>query len=130
MVNPMVKYHRLDATFHALADPTRRAILATLRRGERPVSVLAAPHKMSLPAVMKHLQVLEQAGLVRQKKNGRVRQCHLSAKPLRQAEAWLSRYRIFWGQQLDSLERYLAKQQSAETGAWTKRNRGRMQRSR
>ena len=130
MVNPMVKYHRLDATFHALADPTRRTILATLRRGERPVSVLAAPHKMSLPAVMKHLQVLEQAGLVRQKKNGRVRQCHLSAKPLRQAEAWLSRYRIFWGQQLDSLERYLAKQQSAETGARTKRNRGRTQRSR
>ncbi len=106
MVNSMVKYHRrLDATFHALADPTRRAILAALRRGERPVSVLAAPHKMSLPAVMKHLQVLEQAGLLRQKKKGRVRQCHLSARPLRQAEAWLSRYRIFWGQQLDPLER-------------------------
>ncbi len=129
-MNSMVKYHRrLDATFHALADPTRRAILAALRRGERPVSVLAAPHKMSLPAVMKHLQVLEQAGLLRQKKKGRVRECHLSAKPLRQAEAWLSRYRIFWGQQLDSLERYLAKQRSAGTGAWTKRNRGRTQRS-
>jgi DNA-binding transcriptional ArsR family regulator len=85
---------------------------------------------MSLPAVMKHLQVLEQAGLLRQKKKGRVRQCHLSAKPLRQAEAWLSRYRIFWGQQLDSLERYLSKQQSAETGAWTKRNRRQTQRSR
>src|ERR1700732_762781 len=85
MVNPMVKYHRLDATFHALADPTRRAILAALKRGQRPVSVLAAPHRMSLPAVMKHLQVLEHAGLVRQKKSGRVRQCHLSAKPLKQA---------------------------------------------
>lgn len=124
MVNPMVKYHRrLDATFHALADPTRRAILATLRRGQRPVSVLAAPHKMSLPAVMKHLRVLEHAGLVRQKKRGRVRQCHLSAKPLKQAEAWLSRYRIFWGQQLDSLERYLAQSQPTETRAWKKRNR-------
>jgi len=127
----MVKYHRrLDATFHALADPTRRAILAALRRGERPVSVLAAPHKMSLPAVMKHLQVLEQAGLVRQKKNGRVRHCHLSAKPLRQAEAWLSKYRIFWGQQLDSLEQFLAQQQSAGTRAWTRRNRRRTPRSR
>jgi DNA-binding transcriptional ArsR family regulator len=110
-VNPVVKYHdRLDATFGALADPTRRAILAALRRGHRPVSALAAPHRMSLPAVMKHLQVLEQAGLVRQRKMGRVRQCHLSAKPLRQAEAWLAKYRIFWGQQLDSLDRYLRQQ--------------------
>ena len=123
MVNPMVKYHRLDATFHALADPTRRAILAALKRGQRPVSVLAAPHRMSLPAVMKHLQVLEHAGLVRQKKSGRVRQCHLSAKPLKQAEAWLSKYRLFWGQQLDSLDRYLAKQQSTESRTGTKRNR-------
>src|SRR5258707_6485053 len=115
----MLKYHRrLDAPFHALADPARRAILAALRRGERPVSVLAAPHKMSLPAVMKHLQVLEQAGLLRQKKKGRVRQCHLSAKPLRQAEAWLSRYRIFWDHELNSLHQYLSYQKPAETGAW------------
>jgi DNA-binding transcriptional ArsR family regulator len=122
----MVKYHRrLDVTFHALADPTRRAILAALRRGQRPVSVLAAPHKMSLPGIMKHLQVLEQAGLVRQKKNGRVRQCYLSAKPLRQAEQWLSKYRIFWGQQLDSLERYLRESRSPATRASAKRNRGR-----
>ena len=121
----MVKYHRrLDATFHALADPTRRAILAALRRGKRPVSALAAPHNMSLPGIMKHLPVLEQAGLVRQKKNGRVRQCHLSAKPLRQAEQWLSKYRIFWGQQLDSLERYLRDSRSSATRASAKRNRG------
>src|ERR1700681_736855 len=105
MVNSMVKYQRLDATFHALADPTRRAILAALRRGERPVSALAAPHNMSLPAVMKHLQVLEQAGLVRQRKKGRVRHCRLSAQPLKQAEAWLSKYRVFWSNQLDSLDR-------------------------
>jgi DNA-binding transcriptional ArsR family regulator len=126
MVNPMVKYNRrLDATFRALADPTRRAILAELRRGQRPVSVLAAPHRMSLPAIMKHLQVLEQAGLVRQRKKGRVRHCRLSAQPLKQAEAWLSKYRIFWGNQLDSLDRFLMRQRSAEGRAWTKRNRQR-----
>jgi DNA-binding transcriptional ArsR family regulator len=124
MVNPMVNYHsRLDATFRALADPTRRAILAALRRGQRPVSVLAAPHRMSLPAVMKHLRVLEQAGLVRQKKRGRVRHCHLSAKPLRQAEEWLSKYRMFWGQQLDSLDRYLTGPQPTGGRKWKKRNR-------
>jgi DNA-binding transcriptional ArsR family regulator len=126
MVNPMVKYnHRLDATFRALADPTRRAILAELRRGQRPVSVLAAPHRMSLPAIMKHLQVLAQAGLVRQRKKGRVRHCRLSARPLKQAEAWLSKYRTFWGHQLDSLDRFLTQQQPAEGRAWTKRNRRR-----
>ena len=126
MVNPMVKYGRkLDATFQALADPTRRAILAALTRGQTPVSVLAAPHKMSLPAVMKHLQVLERAGLVRQRKKGRVRHCRLSARPLKQAEAWLSKYRVFWGHQLDALDRYLTQQQPSETRAWTKRNRQR-----
>jgi DNA-binding transcriptional ArsR family regulator len=115
----------LDATFRALADPTRRAILAALRRGERPVSVLAAPHRMSLPAVMKHLQVLEQAGLVMQIKKGRVRQCHLSAKPLKQAEHWLSKYRIFWGYQLDSLDQYLTKRRSTARRKGPKRNRRR-----
>jgi DNA-binding transcriptional ArsR family regulator len=126
MVNPMVKYNRrLDTTFRALADPTRRAILAELRRGQRTVSVLAAPHRMSLPAIMKHLQVLEQAGLVRQRKRGRVRHCRLSARPLKQAEAWLSKYRTFWGNQLDSLDRFLTHQQPAEGRAWTKRSRQR-----
>ena len=120
----MVKYHRrLDATFRALADPTRRAILAALARGQTPVSVLAAPHRMSLPAVMKHLQVLERAGLVRQKKRGRVRQCRLSAQPLKQAEAWLSHYRMFWETQFDALDRYLTQPHSTEGRAWTKRNR-------
>ncbi len=120
----MVKYHRrLDATFRALADPTRRAILAALARGQTPVSVLAAPHRMSLPAVMKHLQVLERAGLVRQRKRGRVRHCRLSAQPLKQADAWLSRYRMFWEKQFDALDRYLTKPHSTEGRAWTKRNR-------
>ena len=122
----MVNYHRrLDATFRALADPTRRAILAALRRGQRPVSVLAAPHRMSLPAVMKHLQVLKQAGLVMQMKKGRVRQCQLSAKPLKQAEDWLSKYRMFWDYRLDSLEQYMAKKRSKAGPAGTKRNRRR-----
>jgi DNA-binding transcriptional ArsR family regulator len=126
MVNPMVKYrHPLDATFQALADPTRRAILAALTRGQMPVSVLAAPHRMSLPAVMKHLQVLERAGLVRQRKKGRVRHCRLSARPLKKAEAWLSKYHVFWGRQLDSLDRYLTQQPAMEGRQWTKRNRQR-----
>ena len=91
IVNLMVNYHqRLDSTFQALADPTRRAILTALARGEVAVSVLAAPHEMSLPAVMKHLQVLERAGLITHKKKGRVRHCRLSAEPLKQTEAWLS----------------------------------------
>src|SRR6266852_6155558 len=108
----MVKYHRrLDATFRALADPTRRAILAALARGQTPVSVLAAPHRMSLPAVMKHLQVLERAGLVSP--------CRLSAQPVNQADAWLSRYRMFWEKQFDALDRYLTKPHSTEGRAWT-----------
>jgi DNA-binding transcriptional ArsR family regulator len=122
----MVKYQRaLDATFRALADPTRRAILAALRRGGRAVSVLAAPHRMSLPAVMKHLQVLEQAGLLRQKKQGRVRHCHLAAKPLKQAQEWISKYRVFWGQQLDSLDRFPSEPQPTESRNSTKRKRRR-----
>jgi DNA-binding transcriptional ArsR family regulator len=74
---------------------------------------------------MKHLQVLERAGLVRQRKKGRVRHCRLSARPLKQAEAWLSKYRVFWKNQLDSLDRYLTQQQSSDARAWTKRNRQR-----
>ena len=124
MVNPMVKYDRsLDATFQALADPTRRAILAALTRGQAPVSVLAAPYRMSLPAVMKHLQVLERAGLVKQRKKGRVRHCRLSARPVKQVETWLSKYRVFWKNQLDSLDHFLTQRQSLEGRAWTKRDR-------
>ena len=127
----MVKYHgRLNSTFRALADPTRRAILAALARGQRPVSALAAPHRMSLPAVMKHLQVLERAGLVRQRKKGRVRHCRLAARPLKQVESWLSKYRIFWETQFDALDRYLTQQQSADGRAWTRRNRQSTRRSR
>ena len=92
----MVKYSRgLDATFQALADPTRRAIVSTLARGgQATVTELASPHRMSLPAVMKHLKVLERAGLVTQRKFGRTRRFKLAARPLKKAEAWIFRYRV------------------------------------
>src|ERR1700739_3433504 len=98
----------LDPVFGALADPTRRAILASLAGGEASVSDLARPHRMSLPAVLKHLRVLERARLVAQRKTGRVRHCRLVALPLKDATDWLAQYRLFWEGQLDSLDRYLA----------------------
>jgi DNA-binding transcriptional ArsR family regulator len=86
----MVEYGSdLDMTFGALADPTRRAILAALSSGQASVTELARPHNMSLPAVIKHLQVLERAGLILQTKTGRVRQCRLAVEPLKQASDWL-----------------------------------------
>lgn len=97
----------LDNTFAALADPTRRAILARLALGETSVSELAAPHRMSLPAVSKHLGVLERAGLLTRTKSGRVHLCQIVAKPMRDAAAWIGHYRRFWETQLDSLERFL-----------------------
>jgi DNA-binding transcriptional ArsR family regulator len=113
----MVKYNReLDATFQALADPTRRAIVAALARGQASVSELARPHRMSLPAVMKHLRVLQKAGLVTQKKSGRTRQCRLGARPLKRAEAWIAQYRVFWDTQFDALDRYLSQQPMEEAG--------------
>lgn len=111
----MVKYSAaLDATFTALSDPTRRAILSDLARGQASVSELARPYKMSLPAVMKHLRVLEQAGLVAQEKTGRVRRCRLRPQPLELASAWLAEYQLFWQKQLDSLDRYLTESQTKE----------------
>jgi DNA-binding transcriptional ArsR family regulator len=98
----------LDSTFAALSDATRRGILAHLaRQGETSVSELAAPYKMSLPAVSKHLRVLEQAGLVARQKEGRVHRCRLRAKPMKDVAAWIEHYRQFWETQLDSLARYL-----------------------
>ncbi len=111
----MDKYsRRLDATFFALGDPTRRAMLATLSQGQASVSELARPHNISLPAVMKHLRVLEQAGLVSQHKAGRVRHCRLTAQPMMQASDWLSKYQVFWEKQFDALDRYLKQTQTAE----------------
>ena len=116
----MVKYNRdLDATFQALADPTRRAIISTLARGAASVTQLARPHRMSLPAILKHLMVLQKAGIVRQKKVGRTRHCRLAAASLKKAEAWISQYRMFWKGQFDSLDRYLA-EQPKEDAQWQK----------
>jgi len=126
----MVKYYAsLDSTFGALADPTRRAILATLQLGQASISELAKPHRMSLPAVMKHVHVLEQAGLVSQEKNGRTRICRLAPRPLQDAQAWISQYRRFWEATFDSLERYLKEEKSQEETSWPHRNRNRKPRS-
>ena len=105
----MVKFQTaaLDATFAALADPTRRAILAQLAAGEASVSELAIPHEMSVPAIVKHLGVLSDAGLIRTEKTGRVRRCALAPAPLRSAAEWIGFYQRFWEQQFDHLERYL-----------------------
>src|SRR6266851_8990485 len=106
----MVKYSpRLNRTFAALADPTRRRILAHLARGDRCVTDLARPHSMSLPAVSKHLRVLEKAGLLRRRRYGRVHQLKLEAKPMQQAIRWIEEYRKFWDGSLDRLAAYLEK---------------------
>ncbi len=97
----------LDATFGALADPTRRAILARLASGEATVSELAHPFEMSLPAVSKHLGVLEDAGLLMRAKDGRIRRCSLLAEPMREASDWISDYRRFWEDRFDALADYL-----------------------
>lgn len=98
----------LNDTFGALADATRRAILAQLARdGEQTVSALAAPFNVSLPAVMKHLKILADAGLVLREKRGRSVHCRLNPAPLDDADAWLSRQSASWQERLDQLERYL-----------------------
>lgn len=108
-MNQMVNYQTqtLDAVFSALGDPTRRAILARLAQGETSVSALAEPHDMSLPAISKHLRVLENAGLVSREKTGRVVRCRLEADPLKGAADWIAAYRQFWEDQLDALASYL-----------------------
>ena len=111
----MVKYssRTLDRTFAALADPTRRRILAHLTHGDRRVTDLARPHDMSLPAVSKHLRVLEKAGLLRRRRHGRVHEMQLDAKPLKKAAQWVEEYRRFWEGSLDRLAAYLEKTNKA-----------------
>ncbi|HXF36977.1 MAG TPA: metalloregulator ArsR/SmtB family transcription factor [Actinomycetota bacterium] len=99
--------HRLDRTFAALADPTRRAILARLAAGEASVTELAEPFDISLPAVSKHLKVLERAGLVARGRDRRWRPARLRADPLREAAGWLEGYRRFWEESYDRLDAYL-----------------------
>jgi DNA-binding transcriptional ArsR family regulator len=98
---------RLSSTLFALADPTRRGILARLATGDASVTELAKPYDMSLAAVSKHLKVLESAGLVSRGKEAQWRPCHLEAKPLEAVFAWVEDYRRFWEQNLDSLAKYL-----------------------
>jgi len=105
---------QLSATFAALADPTRRAILARLVAGEASVTSLAEPFAMSLPAISKHLKVLQRAGLIARGRAAQWRPCRLEAGPLRDAADWLEHYRRFWEQSLDRLEDYLAELQGRE----------------
>ena len=102
-----MKPDALSATFAALADPTRRAILARLAEGEATVGELAAPHAMTLPSVSRHLKVLERAGLVVKGKSAQWRPCRLEAAPLREADAWLAPYRDFFEVRLARLEQQL-----------------------
>ncbi|MCH9047302.1 MAG: winged helix-turn-helix transcriptional regulator [SAR324 cluster bacterium] len=99
--------HSLDLLFSALSDPIRRAILARLAEGEATVGDLARPFSVSLPAISKHLRVLERAGLLERRIEGRVHRCRLQPRPLKDAVDWLAEYRQFWERQLDALEAYL-----------------------
>jgi len=112
----MVKYNNsdLDKVFHALADTTRRAILAKLANGDALVTELAEPFDMSLPAISKHLTVLEKAGLLNRHKDGRIRRCELNAGPLETAADWIKYYQEFWETKLDSLAEYLEKNRQNE----------------
>ena len=106
---------RLDAIFSALADPTRRALLARLSSGEATVKELAEPFEMSLPAVSKHLKVLEQAGLITRGRDAQWRPCRLDVSPLKEAAGWIDQYRKFWEESYDRLAEYLRELQSEAT---------------
>ena len=110
----MMPSDQLSATFQALADPTRRAILARLTRGETSVTELAEPFAMSLPAVSKHLNVLERAGLVARGRDAQWRPCRLEAQPLRDVADWVERYRRHWEARFDRLDDYLWEMQAKE----------------
>lgn len=103
----MPKHQMLEAVFHALANPTRRAVVNRLSRGPATVGDLAEPFDMALPSFMQHLAVLERAGLVRSRKEGRVRTCRLDPGPLELAEDWMAEQRTLWERRLDRLDAYL-----------------------
>jgi DNA-binding transcriptional ArsR family regulator len=105
---------QLDLTFAALSDPTRRAILSMLASGEKSVTDLAEPFRMTLPAVSKHLKVLQRAGLVSQGREAQWRPCRLEAAPLKDAADWIEHYRAYWEESFDRLEDYLHEVQSKE----------------
>src|SRR5262249_54371606 len=114
----------LNATFAALADPTRRAILAQLASGEASVTELAQPFDMSLPAVSKHLRVLERAGLISRSRNAQWRPCQLAARPLKDVADWVEHYRRFWTESFDRLDQYLGRLKQKE-----QRNAGKQRRN-
>ena len=105
---------RISTTFAALADPTRRAILARLAGGEASVTELAAPFEMTLPAVSKHIKVLERAGLIARGREAQWRPCRLQAGPLKEADEWLESYRRYWEESFDRLDEYLGEIQKQE----------------
>ncbi|WP_349434828.1 metalloregulator ArsR/SmtB family transcription factor [Pararhizobium sp. A13] len=111
--------HQLDMTFAALADPTRRAILARLASGEASVLELAAPFSISQPAISKHLKVLEGAGLISRGREAQRRPCRLEAKPLSEATAWLENYRHFWEGQFQRLDALLDEMKAIQPGVAT-----------
>lgn len=110
----MVQYHKLDRTFSALADPTRRDILLRLGQGPATVSELAAPFHMTLTGLKKHVTILEEAGLVTTKKIRRVRECRLGPRQLDDAMQWITTYRRRWERQLDRFEGYLEKEKGGK----------------
>lgn len=112
MVLHMENHQPLDTAFHALADPTRRAVVSRLLQGPAPVKELAAPFAMGLPAFMKHLRVLERGGLIRSEKAGRVRTCRVNAARLAEAESWLAEQRALWQARTDRLADYVETQMS------------------
>jgi DNA-binding transcriptional ArsR family regulator len=114
MVLQKVSLDQLSATYAALADPTRRAILSRLATGEASVTELAEPFAMSLPAVSKHLKVLERAGLIARGRKAQWRPCRLEAAPLKDAADWLEEYRRFWEESFDRLDDYLRELQTME----------------
>jgi DNA-binding transcriptional ArsR family regulator len=103
----MITPDKLSSTFAALADPTRRAILAKLASGEASVTSLARPFRMSMPAISKHLKVLERAGLIARSRDAQWRPCRLQAAPLRDVDSWIKSYRSFWAESFDRLDDYL-----------------------
>src|ERR1700691_5275941 len=113
-MTPDLTNDQLTTTFAALADPTRRAILARLALGETSVTELAEPFDMTLPGISKHLKVLERAGLIARGREAQWRPCRLQANPLRDAADWIEHYRRFWEQSLDRLEDYLKELQTRE----------------
>lgn len=116
---------QLSATFAALADPTRRAILARLASGEASVTELAHPFEMSMPAISKHLRVLERAGLIARGREAQWRPCRLKAAPLHDVADWVEHYRQFWEQSFDRLDEYLRELKSKESGKHSKESKER-----